>query len=119
MILIWFLHLYLYRIWERVQSIRNFFRIHLDDLCDAFATNLDWLTNGLFARGIIGQAIQQSTTIEAISDYRKTSKLVHELYKQLQSHNDPKQYLTKICDVLLKQHDQRLIDIVSNIKAKL
>ena len=73
----------------------------------------------MFAEKLIGQAIQQSTSIEAISDYRKASKLVHELYKQLQSHNDPKQYLTKICDVLLKQHDQRLTDIVNNIKAKL
>ena len=73
----------------------------------------------MFAEKLIGQAIQQSTTIEAISDYRKASKLIYELYKQLQTHNDPKQYLTKICDVLLKQHDQRLTDIVNNIKAKL
>ena len=46
-------------------------------------------------------------------------KVVHELYSQLQAHSEPKQYLIKICDVLLKQDDQRLKDIANNIKDKL
>ena len=49
-----------------------------------------------------GRTIQQSTILEAISDYCKTSKLIYELHNQLQAHNDSKQYLTKICVILNK-----------------
>ena len=58
-------------------------------------------------------------TIESGSNYQKASKVVHELYNQLQAHRKPEQYLTKICNVLLKQDDQRLKDIANSIKAKL
>ena len=58
-------------------------------------------------------------TTEGQSSYQKASKVVHELYSQLQAQRDPELYLTKICDVLLKQDNQRLKDIANNIKAML
>ena len=58
-------------------------------------------------------------TIESGSKYQKASKVVHELYNQLQAHRDPEQYLSKICDILLKQDDQRLKDIANKIHDKL
>ena len=59
-------------------------------------------------------------TTEGQSNYQKASKVVHELYSQLQAQRDPEQYLTKVCDVLLKQDDQRLLkDIANSIKEKL
>ena len=91
------------------------FRIHLHHLCDAFAANLDRISDSLFANGLIGEAVLQSTTIDGVSNYRKARQVVHELYNQLKTHSQPEQYLTMICDVLLKQNDQRLTDIVNTM----
>ena len=116
------IYLIVFFIWigsEDESNLSEIFRPHIADLSNAITSDLYRVTDRLFAKNLIGQGIQQSTTIEAIPDYCKASKLVYELYKQLQDHNDPKQYLTKICNILLKLHDQRLTDIVNNIKAKL
>ena len=93
----------------------DIFRVHLDHLCDAFAANLDRISDSLFANGLIGEAVLQSTTIDGVSNYRKARQVVHELYNQLKTHSKPEQYLTMICDVLLKQNDQRLTDIVNTM----
>ena len=92
------------------------FRTHIDDLCDAFAVHFDRIINGLFAKKLIGQSVLESATTEGVSNYCKASKLVHILYGLLLVHKDPDQYLVKICDVLLKQHDQVLTDIVISIR---
>ena len=95
------------------------FRTHIVELCDAFAANLDRITNGLFAKKLIGQSVLQTTTTEGISTFKKSSKVVHTLYNALLHHENPEQYLSKIFDVLLKEDDQTLTDIVMRIKANL
>ena len=95
------------------------FRTHSADLSEAIATDLDRVTDRLFAEKIIGQSIVQFTTTEGVSNYRKARNVVHELFNLLQAHRNPKQYLTKICNVLLKQDDLRLRDIANSIIAKL
>ena len=89
------------------------------DFTKAIASNLDEITDRLFSERLIGQDVLQSTTTEGISNYRKARKVVHELFNSLQAHRDPKQYLTILCDMLLKQDDPRLRDIANSIKAKL
>ena len=95
------------------------FRTYIPDISKAIASCLDEVADKLFAEKLIGQAVLQSTTAEGISNYRKASKVVHELYNQLQAHRHPAQLLTKICDVLLKENDQKLKDIANSIKVLL
>ena len=100
-------------------SPSEIFRFHISDLTKAASSNLDEITDNLFSQALIGKAILQSTNVEGVSSYRKARKIVYELFNQLEVHNDPKLYLIKICDVLLKQDDLRLNDIAISIKAKL
>ena len=100
---------------EEEHNPADIFRIHLSHLCDAFAANLDRISDSLFANGLIGEAVLQSTTIDGVSNYHKSRQVVHELYNQLKTHSQPEQYLTMIYNVLLKQNDQRLTDIVNTM----
>ena len=95
------------------------FHTHSADISEAIANDLDRVTDRLFAEKIIGQSIVQFTTTEGVSNYRKARKVVHELFNLLQAHRNPKQYLTQICNVLLKQDNPRLRDIANSIIAKL
>ena len=95
------------------------FQSYSADLIASIASDLEWITDRLFAENIIGQSIVHFTTVGSESNYSKARKVVHELYSQLQAHSEPKQYLGKICHVLLKQDDQRLKEIAKNIKEKL
>ena len=94
------------------------FRAYIPDISKAIASSLDEVADRLFAEKLIGQAVLLSITAEGVSNYCKASKLVHELYNQLQAHRHPVQLLTKICDVLSKE-DQKLKDIANNIKVLL
>ena len=91
------------------------FRTYSADLSEAIATDLDRVTDRLFAVKIIGQSIVQFTTTEGVSNYCKARKVVHELFNLLQGHRNPKQYLTEICNVLLKQDNLRLRDIIISL----
>ena len=95
------------------------FRTYIPDINKAIASCLDEFADKLFAEKLIGQAVLQFTTAEGVSNYRKASKVVHELYNQLQAHRHPVQLLIKICDVLLKENDQKLKDIANSIKVLL
>ena len=95
------------------------FRTNMADITKAIASNLDEITDRLFSERLIGEDILQSTTTEGVSNYRKARKVVHELFNLLQAHRDPKQYLTILCEVLLKLDDPRLRDIANNIKGML
>ena len=52
-------------------------------------------------------------------DYRKASKLVMALERQLQTHSDPEQCLHDICHVLRNQQHQTLTDIATSILKQL
>ena len=95
------------------------FRANMADVSEAIESSLERIADRLFSETLIGQDILQSTTIDSVPKYQKARRIVHELYSQLQTHNEPKQYLTQICNVLLKQDNQRLKDIANSIKDKL
>ena len=104
---------------EKESNTSEIFQSHSADLITSIASDLERITDRLFAENIIGQAIVQFTTLGSESNYSKARKVVYELYSQLQAQRNPKQYLSKICDVLLKQNDQQLKDIANSIIAKL
>ena len=58
---------------------------------------------------------QDILTTEGVSNYRKASRLVNDLYNQLNACSESKQYLTEICDVMLEQDDQALKKIANQI----
>ena len=93
------------------------FRTYVPDISKAIASCLDEVADRLFAEKLIGQTVLQFTATEGVPNYRKASKIVHELYNQLKAHRDPIQLLSKICDVLLKEDDQKLKDIAICIKS--
>ena len=76
------------------------FHTNMADFTNAIASNLDEITDRLFSERFIGHDVLQSTTTEGVSNYHKARKAVHELFKLLQAHRDPKQYLTMFCGVL-------------------
>ena len=89
------------------------------DISEAIESNLERIADRLFSETLVGHDILQSTTIDSVPKYQKARKIVHEIYSQLQAHSEPKQYLIQICNVLLKQDNQRLKDIANSIKDKL
>ena len=95
------------------------FRANIADISEAIESNLERIADRLFSETLVGHDILQSTTIDSIPKYQKARKIVHEIYSQLQAHSEPKQYLIQICNVLLKQDNQRLKDIANSIKDKL
>ena len=66
--------------------------------------------------------LETRNNIHAITgedDYRKASKLVMALERQLQTHSDPDQCLHDICHVLRNQQHQTLTDIATSILKQL
>ena len=104
---------------EKESNTSEIFQSHSADLITSISSDLERITDRLFSENIIGQAIVQFTTLGSESNDFKARKVVYELYSQLQAQRNPKQYLSKICDVLLKQNDQQLKDIANSIIAKL
>ena len=74
----------------------------------------------LFSNFLISTPVKNdiSTTLGVPLD-RKASKLVDELYRQLNSHSEPVEYLTKLCDALDPIEDPALQCVVNKIKMSL
>ena len=58
-------------------------------------------------------------SITGEDDYKKSSKLVDELQRQLRAHSNPHQYLVNICKVLRSHEHQRLREITNYILKQL
>lgn len=56
------------------------------------------------------------TSIQGDLAYKKASKVVQELHRQITSHEDSDKYLNNICDVLLREEDQTLRSIATNMR---
>ena len=91
-------------------------RTHSDKLTDAITTNLYRVTDALYAEELIPLGAKQNMQIvTGISDYRKSSQLVSEIQRQLESSFNPEQYLIDICHVLINQQHRTLTDIATSI----
>ena len=78
------------------------------------------MTNALYTKELI--PLETRNNIHGITgedDYRKASKLVISLERQLQTHSDPDQYLHDICHVLRNQQHHTLTDIATSILKQL
>ena len=58
-------------------------------------------------------------SITGEDDYKKSSKLVGVLQRQLQAYSDPHQYLVNICHVLRDEQHEGLKDIATFILQQL
>ena len=76
------------------------------------------MTSALYAKNLIPFEVK-TNLLSLTEDYKKASKLVLVLERQLQTHSDPDQYLNDICHVLRNQQHQTLTDIATSILKQL
>ena len=99
--------------WELFQS-------HFSDICEAITSTFDRTTDDLVTEKLIPLPFYDDvTTTTSYSTYQKGSKIVRELHNRIQSSKDPRQTLLNICQVLLRQDNQKLKDIGGDMKSQL
>lgn len=67
----------------------------------------------------MGQGVFDEVYSDGIMDYRRGSNLMRGLLRQLQSSDNPYQYLTQLLTILDKVPDQTLKEIVQKMKNEL
>ena len=93
---------------------KDVFRIHSAKLAAAISDSLPRVTNELYAKGLIPQETKEKMLLPEIN-YTKASGLVNVIGRQLESSCNPRQYLTKVCDILKCQQQQTLVDIAASM----
>ena len=83
------------------QKPRKVLLVHSAHLTDVLSTAPNRVTNALYAKNLIPFEVKTNLLL-LTEDYKKASKLVLVLERQLQTHSDPDQYLHDICHVLKK-----------------
>ncbi|XP_019856001.1 PREDICTED: uncharacterized protein LOC109584624 [Amphimedon queenslandica] len=83
--------------------------------------NFDRLLDRLHSDGLLSESFVSDVTSRPSSEYQKGSSVVRELYRQLKSRltADPKQFLLRICNALLKHEDQTLKGLGRSMKREL
>ena len=100
------------------QKPRKVLRAHSAHLTDVLSTTPNRVTSALYAKNLIPFEVK-TNLLSLTEDYKKASKLVLVLERQLQTHSDPDQYLHDICHVLRNQQHQTLTDIATSILKQL
>ena len=100
------------------QKPRKVLRVHSAHLIDVLSTTPNRVTNALYAENLIPFEVK-TNLLSLTEDYKKASKLVLVLERQLQTHSDPDQYLHDICHVLRNQQHHTLTDIATSILKQL
>ena len=100
------------------QKPRKVLRVHSAHLIDVLSTTPNRVTNALYAENLIPFEVK-TNLLSLTEDYKKASKLVLVLERQLQTHSDPDQYLHDICHVLRNQQHHTLTDITTSILKQL
>uniref|UniRef100_A0A1X7UR63 NACHT domain-containing protein n=1 Tax=Amphimedon queenslandica TaxID=400682 RepID=A0A1X7UR63_AMPQE len=94
---------------------RNILQSHSYKLAHAISVNLYNVTDALYAQDLVLQQTKEEMHVLGVTDNEKSSKLVNVIQTQLEAYVNQKQYLIKICHVLLYQQHCALTDIVSSI----
>lgn len=82
----------------------------------AITTDLYGISNRLFAYNLIPMEIKyEIMTIIGVSNYSKANRLMSHIYLALRESQDPDQYLTEVCHVLIESRNERLIDIAKHM----
>ena len=93
------------------------FRIQITKLAEAIQPNFDRILDKFHSNSILSDTfIDDVTSIQGDSTYKKASKVVHELHRQIASREDSDQYLNNICEVLLREENQTLRSIATHIR---
>ena len=100
------------------QKPRKVLRVHSAHLTDVLSATPNRVTSALYAKNLIPFEVK-TNLLSITEDYKKASKLVLVLERQLQTHSDPDQYLHDICHVLRNQQHQTLTDIATSILKQL
>ena len=88
-------------------------RNHYAKLALAISSNLQRVTNALYAAGLIPEQTKREMLVPAIDDCTKASKLVNVIEGQLKTSRDPDRYLICTCEVLRDQQSPTLTDIAN------
>ena len=100
-----------------VGNPKDVLRSHSDRLTRIIANNLQTVTNGLYAKGLIPQQTKLKMSVLAIDDYNKATNLVNVIEGQLDSSLNQDKYLLDVCLVLIDRKYQPLTDLaVSMLK---
>ncbi|XP_019857519.1 PREDICTED: uncharacterized protein LOC109585817 [Amphimedon queenslandica] len=97
--------------------VLKIFRPLMADFANALAHDpiIYLVSDRLFSHSLISAPVHKDiNTTLGVSLHIKASKLVNEVYRQLNSHNEPVQYLTDLCDALDLVEDQPLQSVVAN-----
>lgn len=83
--------------------------------------NFDRMIDRLQSDGLLSESFISDVTSRPSSEYQKGSSVVRELYRQLKSRltADPKQFLLRICNALIKHEDETLKGLGRNMKREL
>ena len=110
----------MYTIYTGDHRSKELLQTHFDKLVNAITPTLYSVTNALFANKLIPfETSDDILTIPGEGDFKKASKLLIALQRQLQTHSNPDQYLHDICHVLRNQQHQTLTDIATSILKQL
>ena len=84
------------------------------------AGNMLSITNDLYASGLITSSSKEEIAYShGQSEYTKAEKLLNDVNLYLASFPNPNQYLANVCQVLIKQQDQRLAEIATDMLQQL
>ena len=87
---------------------------HSAKLAFAISTDLQRVTNALYAEGLIPeQARDKMFIVSRLTDHDKASELVSIIEKQLKASPHLDQYLIRTCEVLRDQQSPTLTDIAN------
>ena len=81
------------------------------------STIFDRISDEFFSAGLISQSILDDiTTVPSYSNYQRGSRLIHEVYRRLQTIDAPNDNLIVVCDILTRQEDEQLVQIGEDMK---
>ena len=102
---------------------RALFQEKSADITDAISANLLGVANELYSRKLISKQTKEEMLTPGIANYRKASKLVHDVEVLLgissDSDSDPRQFLIDFCQVLINQQQKTLTELSVSILEKL
>ena len=91
------------------------FRGVSDRLKNAITPSLISVAGKLYAKELIGQALNDEMINGRDIDSRKAAKLVNELQRALDNDVNPEQYLNELCTVLRGVGERQITDIVNEL----
>ena len=105
---------------HRSTKYHEIFQNQMANLTEAIKSNFDRIIDKFYSKHIVTDTfIDDVRSVQSDTAYQKSSKVVHELYRQMKSRQDAEKYLDEICNVLSTEEDETLKDIATVMKGDL